>query len=213
MQGYLNGLLQKISVMIKDKREEDFGEIEIQLSGLMHLLMYFNIQIGLLYPLKNTIEYLKQSQSNVNEYIIRNHVTYIDMACKQSFVVLTAFSLETIMKLIVEKYAIPIIDNDSVSKKYCKMMKHFDVEIGERDALLDIFYWTRNTLHYGGKVTRENHQKYKGGEFNFEVGKTMKHAEWEYFTYFVSDILNIIQEILQSPKFTTVKANNSDVKS
>ena len=188
--------------MIKDKREEDFDQIEIQLSGLMHLLVYFNIQIGLLYPLKNTIEYLKQSQSNANESIIRNHVTFIDMICKQEFVVLIAFSLETTMKLIAEKYGISLNRRESISKQYCTIMQYFDVKVGERDALLDIFHWTRNTLHSGGKVTMEGYRKYKGGDFYFKIGDTMKHAEWEYFTYFVSDILDIIQEILKSPKFT-----------
>jgi hypothetical protein len=59
-------------------------------------------------------------------------------------------------------------------------------------------------LHSGGKVTKGGYRKYKGGNFDFIVGKTMKHAEWEYFTYFVSDIINIIQEILKSPKFTKI---------
>ena len=205
LRSHLKKLLEKVSTMIKDKHEEDFDEIEIQLSGLMHLLVYFEIQIGLLYPLKTTIERLEQTQTNPDKAIIRNHVTYIDIACKQSFVVLTAFSLETILKLIIEKYKISTNDNDSISKKYCKVMQYFDLEIGERDALLDIFYWTRNTLHHGGKVTIEGHRKYKGNDFDFKIGEMMKHAEWDYFTYFVNDILNIIQEILKSPKFTKVQ--------
>lgn len=189
----------------REKQEENFDEIEIQLSGLMHLLAYFLIQIGLLYPLKDTIEHLKQSQPNSNESVIRSHVTFIDMTCKQSFVVLTAFSLETILKLIAERYGISFNDKDTISKKYCTVMKYFDVEIGEREALLDIFYWTRNTMHYGGKVSREGHRKYKGCDFDFIIGSTMKHAEWQYFTYFVSEIINIIQEIIKSPKFTKMK--------
>lgn len=211
LQRYLNELLQKVSVMIKDKREDDFDDIEIQLSGLMHLLAYFLIQIGLLYPLKATIERLIQSQPNADEAVIRSHVTFIDMTCKQSFVVLTAFSLETILKLIADKYQIPFNDGDSVSKRYCAVMRYFDVEIGERDALLDIFYWTRNTLHYGGKVTKEGSRKYKGGNFDFIVGETMKHAEWEYFTYFVSDIINIVQEIFKSSKFTHVQDSKNSL--
>lgn len=204
LRGYLRKLLEKVSIMIKDKREEDFDEIEIQLSGLMHLLVYFDIQIGLLYPLKVTIERLQQTQTDANETVIRSHVTFIDLICKQEFVVLIAFSLETILKLIAEKYKISLNDG-SITKKYCRVMQYFDVEIGERDAWLDIFYWTRNTLHNGGKVTMEGHRKYKGNDFDFNVGEIMKHAEWAYFTYFVSDMLDIIQDILKSPKFTKVQ--------
>lgn len=204
LRGHLKVLLNKVSKMIEGKQEEDFDEIEIQLSGLMHLLVYFDIQVGLLYPLKSTIEHLKQSQPNADEAIIINHVTFIDLTCKQSFVVLTAFSLETILKFIADKYKITINDRDSISKQYCTVMQYFDVEIGERDALLDIFYWTRNTLHHGGKVTKAGQRKYKGGNFDFITGKIMKHAEWEYFTYFVNDIIDIIQEILKSQKFTKV---------
>lgn len=198
----MNELLLKSSTMInKEKKEEDFDEIEIQISGLMHLLAYFQVQIGLLYPLKSTISHLKQSQPKADEGVIISHVTYIDLTCKKSFIVLTAFTFETILKFIAEKYGISFPDNTSLTKKYCIVMEYFDVRIGEREALLDIFHWTRNTLHYGGKVTRENHLKYKGGDFHFIPEQEMKHADWDYFTYFVSDIIDIFGEILKSPKF------------
>lgn len=185
----------------KEKKEADFDEIEIQVSSLMHLLAYFEIQVGLLYPLKNTILHLKQSQPNADEDVISSHVTYLDLTCKQSFVVLTAFTFETLLTLIAEKYGISFLDKISLTKKYGIVMQYFDVEMGEREALLDIFHWTRNTLHYGGKVTREGHLKYKGGNFDFIVGQQMKHADWDYFTYFVGDIIEIFREILKSQKF------------
>lgn len=200
----LRKLLEKVSIMIKDKPEENFDEIDIQLSAVMHLLVYFDIQVGLLYPLKDTIERLKISHPRSNETIIRSHVMFIDMICKQEFVALIAFSLETTMKSIAKKYNIPLNDRDAISKKYRTIMQYFDVEIGERDALVDIFHWTRNTLHSGGEVTIDGHRKYKGHDFYFKIGEPMKHADWDYFTYFVNDMLNIIQEILKSPKFIQI---------
>lgn len=204
LQHNMNGLLEKASTMInKEKKEENFDEIEIQISGLLHLLAYFQIQIGLLYPLKDTILRLKQSQPNADVDVISSHVTYIDITCKKSFIVLTAFTFETILKFIAEKYGVSFPDKKiSLTKKYCVVMEYFGVEIGERAVLLDIFHWTRNTLHHGGKVTQENHLKYKGGEFHFIPDQEMKHADWDYFTYFVGDIIDIFRDILKSPKFT-----------
>ena len=195
---------EKLKKMIEHKEKLGFSDVDLEISSLMHQFTYFGTLIYLFYPLERTFEMINQINSNLNsEETTMVQVQAIDFCNRKSFVGLTLFSLETLLDVIAEKHKILFNSKDSITKKYLNVMDFFDIEHGEYKNLLNIFHYTRNSLHSGTKIKKEwGPLRYKGKEFSVKIGqKYVEHTTWNYFTYFTSEIIGIFEKIYQSPKF------------
>ena len=110
------------------------------------------------------------------------------------------FHLETILKQIAKAHNIKM-DNSTIRAKFQSVLEYFGTSSEDKLNLINAFYWTRNTLHNREVVNRTDEISYQGHTFRFEVGKTIKHATWDYFTYFVNEIIGLFEEILNSKKY------------
>ena len=195
---------EKLRSMIEHKEKLGFSDVDKEISSMMHQFTYFGIIIHKFYPLERTFEMINQFNSNPNsEEIAMVQVQAIDFCNRKSFVALTSFSLETLLEVIAEKHEIHFNSNDNITSKYLQVMDFFDIEHEEYENLLNIFHYTRNTLHSGTKIKKEwGPFRYKGKEFSVKIGqKYVEHTTWNYFTYFTSEIIGIFEKIYQSPKF------------
>lgn len=195
---------EKLRRMIIHKEKLGFSDVDLEISSLMHQFTYFGTLIHLFYPLEKTFEMINQIKSNPNsEETTTVQVQAIDFCNRKSFVGLTLFSLETLLGVIAEKHEILFNSNDSITKKYLKVMDFFDIEHMEYENLLKIYHYTRNSLHSGTKIKKEwGPYTYKGKEFSVKIGqKYVEHTTWNYFTYFTSEIIGIFEKIYQSSKF------------
>ncbi len=114
--------------------------MDLEISGLMHQMSYFSTLVQLLYPLERTFEMMKSNPTNPNDdETIKAQVVAIDFNCRKSFLVLTAFSLETILKVIAEKHSICLNPRDSITKNYLDVMNYFEIDHGEYEDLLKFF--------------------------------------------------------------------------
>lgn len=200
-------LNKKLRRIIEHKEESGFSDIDLEISGLMHQMTYFSILVQMFYPLETTFERMRLNPTNPNnDDTIKSQVLMIDFANRKSFLVLTAFSLETLLKVIAKKYSIYLDPRDSITKNYLKVMDYFEIEHEEYEDLLKIFHYTRNTLHSGTHITKNSGPlRYKGKTFTFEIGqKNVEHTSWNYFTYFTSEIIEIFEKIYKSPKFNKI---------
>ena len=197
-------LNQKLRRIIEHKEETGFSDIDLEISALMHQMTYFSTLVQLFYPLETTFERMKLNPTNPNDdETIKAQVIAIDFNCRKSFLVLTAFSLETLLMAIAEKHSISLNPRDSITKNYLTVMDYFEIDHGEYEDLLKIFHYTRNTLHSGTKIKKSSPPlTYKGKTFTFEIGqKFMEYTTWNYFTYFTSEIIEIFEKIYKSTKF------------
>jgi|APSaa5957512535_1039671.scaffolds.fasta_scaffold04523_6 hypothetical protein len=197
----LNRRLRKI---IEHKKESEFSDIDLEISGLMHQMTYFSTLVQVLYPLERTYHLFRLSPKNPNpDNVIEKHVEAVDFNCRKSFLVLTAFSFETLLGVISKTYSISLDGCGSMDQKYLRIMDFFDIEREEYQNLIKIFYYTRNTLHSGTHVTRDSSPlTYKGKTFFFEIGQShVEHTTWNYFTYFAHEIVSIFEKIYKSQKF------------
>ena len=195
---------EKLRKMIKHKEKLGFSDVDLEISSLMHQFTYFGNLIYSFYPLEKTFEMINQINSNPNsEETTMVQVQSIDLCNRKSFVVLTSFSLETLLGIMAEKHEVLLKSGDPIIDKYLKVMNFFDIEYGEYENLLKIFHYTRNSLHSGTKIKKEwGPYMYKGKEFSVKIGqKFVEHTTWNYFTYFTNEIIGIFEKIYQSPKF------------
>lgn len=197
-------LNKKLRRIIEHKTEAEFSDIDLEISGLMHQMTYFSTLVQLFYPLETTYNRMRLNPTNPNsDEVIEKQVESIDFNCRKSFLVLTAFSFETLLGVIAKKYAISFDDCHSMTLKYLKVIDYFEIEREEYEDLLKIFHYTRNTLHSGTHVTKDSEPlQYKGKTFIFEIGqRNVEHTTWNYFTYFTSEIIEIFEKIYKSSKF------------
>ena len=149
---------------------------------------------------KNNYDRLKAVNPNLDEKKANTLIQIIDLNAKSSFVSMCGFQLEAILKQIAKAHDIKM-NGSSMRSKFQSVLKYFEISSEDKLNLIDVFYWTRNTLHNRGIVDRPDETSYKGHTYEFEVGKEMKHATWDYFTYFVSEIIGLFEEILNSKKY------------
>ena len=119
----LANLILKISPMILNKPAKT--SVELELSGLMHDIRYHMDLVTIFHPLD---EYRKKciANFNLNEEAAQVFVSSADTNIRKSFITLTLFSLETILKIIAEYHKISIPESDII-KKYKLVMKYFDI--------------------------------------------------------------------------------------
>lgn len=197
-------LNQRLRKMIEHKEESGFSDIDLEISGLMHQMTYFSTLIQLLYPLERTFEMMKSNPTNPNdEETIKSQVIAIDFNTRKSFLVLAAFSLETLLYVIAEKHSIILNEQDAITQNYLKVMDFFEIEHDEYENLLKIFRYTRNSLHSGTKIKKSwGPFTYQGKIFSATVGQGyVEHTTWNYFTYFTHEIVGIFEKIYKSSKF------------
>lgn len=197
-------LNKKLRGIIEHKEESEFSDIDLEISGLMHQMTYFSTQFQLFYPLERTFEMMKQNPTNPNsDDVIKAQVIAIDFNIRKSFLVLAAFSFETLLNVIADKHSISLDQRDSITNNYLTVMDYFEIGHGEYEDLLKIFHYTRNSLHSGTKIKKAwGPLTYKGKTFSVEIGqKRVEHTTWDYFTYFTSEIVEIFEKIYKSQKF------------
>lgn len=200
-------LNKKLRAIIEHKEESGFSDIDLEISSLMHQMTYFSTLVQLFYPLEKTYEMMKQNPTNPNDdNTIKSQVISIDFNNRKSFLVLTAFSFETLLKVIAKKYSISLDSRNSITENYLKVMDYFEIDHEEYEDLLKVFHYTRNTLHSGTHITKDSEPlRYKGKTFTFKIGqKNVEHTTWNYFTYFTSQIIEIFAKIYKSPKFNSI---------
>lgn len=192
----------KLRGMIEHKQQTGFSDIDLEISSLMHQFTYFSTLVYSFYPLEKTFEMMDQINPN-NEKTTIVQVREFDFCNRKSFVVLTSFSLETLLNVIAERHSILFKPKDSITKKYLTVMDFFEIDHGEYENLLKIFHYTRNSLHSGTKIKQDwGPFSYKGKEFSVKIGQEyVEHTTWNYFTYFTSEIIGIFEKIYKSKNF------------
>jgi len=199
----LANLILKISPMILNKPAKT--SVELELSGLMHDIRYHMDLVTIFHPLD---EYRKKciANFNLNEEAAQVFVSRADTNIRKSFITLTLFSLETILKIIAEYHKISIPESDII-KKYKLVMKYFDIYSKENENLVKILHYTRNTLHSGDRVDKESHLSYNGKIFDFmpkekqKEKRALESTNWNYLTYLFQQLLDIFNQITTSQKY------------
>jgi len=197
-------LHKKLRLMIIDKEESKFSDIDLEISAMMHQMSYFSILIQMFYPLEKTYEGMRNNSTNTNtDDVIKAQVLSIDFNNRKSFLVLTAFSLETLLHKIADKYSISLNKRESITCNYLTLMDYFEIEHDEYENLLNIFHYTRNSLHSGTIIKKEwGPLQYKEKIFGVKIGQEyVEHTTWDHFIYFTNEILDIFKKIYASPKF------------
>ena len=195
----INLLTERLNQILVHK-QTDFLDIDSQISSLVYQMNYFSMLVNFFYPLKRTCEMLKTNPEFTNEKIAENQTMIIDRINRKSFLALTLFDFETLLHVIAEKYHIPL--NDHIIKNYMKVIRYFKVKDDEYENLLKIVHYTRNSLHSDTRIKKEWCIKYKGKEFSMKIGqKRVKHVSWDYFIYFIGNVIEIFEKIYKSSKF------------
>lgn len=197
-------LNQRLRKMIEHKEKIGFSDIDLEISGMMHQLTYFSTLIQLFYPLETTFKRMKMNPTNPNDdETIKSQVIAIDFNSRKSFLVLMAFSFETLLYAIAEKHGIELNHKDSIVTNYLKVIDYFEIDRDQYENLLKIFHYTRNSLHSGTKIKKAwGPFVYQGKEYSVTVGQGyVEHTTWNYFTYFAHEITGIFEKIYKSPKF------------
>jgi len=200
----LADLILQISPMILNKPGKT--SVELELSGLMHDIRFHSELVTIFHPID---EYYKKCITDyyLNEKAAHIFVSRADRNIRKSFVTLTLFSLETILKLIATHHKISISKENTICK-YKSVMKYFDIYSEENENLVKILHYTRNTLHNGDRVDKEAHISYQGKIFDFvpkekQKGKyVLESTTWNYLPYFFQQLLEIFRKIIISQKFT-----------
>lgn len=193
-------LINRNFSLLKNKKEDELNQVDLYINFFSHHLMVHQMHINVFYPLKNNYDRLKAVNPNLDEKKANTFIQIIDLNAKSSFVSMCGFQLEAILKQIAKTHDIKM-NEGSMRSKFQSVLKYFEISSEDKLNLIDVFYWTRNTLHNGGIVDRPDETSYKGHTYEFEVSKGIKHATWDYFTYFVSEIIGLFEEILNSKKY------------
>lgn len=193
-------LINRNFSLLKNKKEDELNQVDLYINFFNHHLVVHQMQINIFYPLQQNYVRLKTFNPNLDEKKLNVFIQIIDINSKSSFVSMCGFQLETILKQIAKQHDIQM-NKSSMRTKFQSVLEYFEISSEDKLNLIDVFYWTRNTLHNGGIVDTPGERSYKGFTFKFEVGETMKHATWDYFTYFVSEIIGLFEEILNSEKY------------
>ena len=206
IQYNLANLVIKTSSMIQN--HPPITPVELELSGLMHDIRYHIELVSIFHP---PDDYLKKcmAEFNMNESAASIFVSRADRNIRKSFVTLTLFSLETILKIIATEHKISIPENNVISK-YVIVMKYFDVYSEDNENLIKILHYTRNTLHNGDRVNKKSHISYNGKIFDFiprqqenhKENRSLESTRWDYLTYFFQQLLDIFYEITKSQKYS-----------
>ena len=196
----LQKLMAKCISLINNKTEGDFDEVDTWISSFAHHLAVHTVQNGVFYPLADNYVRFKAAQPQANEAIIGSFIKILDRNAKSCFIAMCGFQIETILKKIAQKHNIEL--KYPMRAKFDSVLTYFAVS-GKEDKLnlVDIFYWTRNTLHNGGLADRSVQRSYKRHLFVFKAGEDMQHGTWDYLTYFVNEIIGLFEEILHTEKY------------
>lgn len=200
----LANLIINISSIVPN--HSDKNPVKLELSGLMHDILYHKELVTIFYPLDDHIEKCINN-SKMNKQAAINFVTHIDRNIRKSFVTFTLFSLETILKIIAKHHGVKIPRNNIICK-YKIVMKYFDVYSEDNENLVKILHYTRNTLHNGDRVDLEAHIPYKGKIFHFVPKEKQKKDQklestyWFNLTYFFLQLLDIFSQITMSKKYS-----------
>ena len=198
-------LYDKLSRMIPKPPSASLNKMELEISGLMHEIQFFIAMIDIVYPLERAYDGLVSNPNNENSpQVIEVFVELMDLNLRKAFLLITQFNLETLLSVIVEEHNIDITQEGSLTDKYVKVLTYFDIDHKEYKKLLDIYHRTRNTLHDGGKITREWRIEYGGKIFEIKKGGKICFANWRYFTWFTSEVLTIYEKIINSKKYKMI---------
>ncbi len=177
-----------------------------EFSGLMHDIRYHIELVNIFHPLDDSIKKFTKS-SDMKDDAIVIFVTRVDRNIRKSFVTMTLFSLETILKIIAKHHGIKIPENNVIDK-YKKIMRYFETYSEEKGNLIKILHYTRNTLHNGDRVDQEAHLQYKGKLFNFIPKQKQKEEEklesidWFNLIFLLQDLFDIFLEIIKSKNYS-----------
>lgn len=132
----------------------------------------------------------------------------IDLSTKMSFVVLSGFIFETILKKIskqIQESAASKSKNTSnrqgdMAEKFKRVLEFYDIPLNDKLELIRIFYSLRNVLHNMTDVEKNISRTWSGYTYDIK-GKSIDWATWCNIICFVNGILDIFQEIQNSKKF------------
>ena len=203
----LQMLIERNSGSLKNKKESEFSNVDLYINHFSHHLTVHLFKIKKFYPLIINQEELESTFSSLSISIMEPLIETIDLDSKSSFITLCCFQFETILKKISEAHKIKL-ENKSMRIKFENVLKYFDIPLDDKLDLIDVFYWTRNTLHDGGKVNKSGTRTYAGQKYVFEIDKPLLHTHWRNFIYFASEILGIFEQILNSEKYVENPKNN-----
>ena len=191
--------LMKISSSIMQKHPRK-NPIRLEFSGLVHDIRYHMELVDHFYPLD---VFLKDflNQHNPNKGAAKIFVSRADRSIRKSLITMTLFTLETILKIIAKHHKITIPKKSTVSK-YTNIMQYFDIYSDENRNLVNILHYTRNTLHNGERVGKEDHLTYMGTTYDFVKGQNINSTSWTHLTYLIQQLLYIFKQIIESPKYT-----------
>lgn len=196
-------LITKNFSLLKDKKGKELSDVDLYINFFNHHLVVQQMKINIFYPLNNNYVRLKTINPTLDDSKAKTFINVIDLEAKSSFVSMCGFHIETILKKIAKTHNI-IMNNQSMRTKFQSVLEYFEIPLNDNLDLIDVFYWTRNTLHNGGRVDKNGKCTYENYTYVFEINKPMYHARWNYLTYFVNKIIGIFEQILDSEKYVAV---------
>lgn len=182
------------------KNKEKLNEVDVCINSFHFHLMVHEIHIHVFYPLKDTENKLESNIPNLDEKKAKALTLIIDLNAKSSFISMCGFKIETILKKIAKTHNICMKDSNIKTRFQC-VLEFFEIPSKDKLDLIDILYWTRNTLHNGGIVNKQSEILYQNHTYKFEINKVIEHATWDCFIYFVSETIGLFEEILNSKKY------------
>ena len=193
-------LINRCGSLLEGKDEKDFNEVDLWINSFTHHLAVHQLHVDTFYPLAKSRGMFEMMQPQLDQNIMNSFIDILDRNAKSCFVTMCGFQVETILKWIAQIHNIKL-NGRSMRNKFKNVLDYFEIVNDDKLNLIDIFYWTRNTLHNGGSVTRSATRSYKRHIFVFKTGNTITHATWDYLTYFVNEIIELLEEILRAKKY------------
>jgi len=196
-------LITKNFSLLKDKKGKELSDVDLYINFFNHHLIVHQMKINIFYPLHVNYVRLKAINPTLDESKAKTFINVIDLEAKSSFVTMCGFQIETILKKIVKTHNIEM-NNQSMRTRFQSVLEYFEIPLDDKLDLIDVYYWTRNTLHNGGRVDKIGKCVYGDFTYVFEINKPLNHTRWNHLTYFVSEIIGIFEQILNSEKYVEV---------
>ncbi|MDA7959301.1 MAG: hypothetical protein MPJ08_01050 [Nitrosopumilus sp.] len=188
----------------KEERGPDNG-VYNSVAVFTYNLAVYDMLLRLLYPLSNTHQFLASKGNIKDSSIQENIVEYTDINLRTSFAAMCGFNFEKIMMEIAKRHDLNL--RGPVKDRFKELAEYFEVYPDSVFALAEVFYRTRNTLHNGGMVDKDDTLKYNNHEFGFQINEPMRHASWSWLIFFASEFIRVFIDIADSEKFKKYQAS------
>ena len=177
----------------KTKKE---GDVYKSAWTLVYNLYAHYMVIRSFYPLCQIRDRIQSECGIVDHDTQESMIEGVDMNTRAWFVTMCGFGFEKIIVEISKRNGIKY-DRLNIKPKFKGVLDKFKLPYDENLNLVDIFYYTRNTLHNGGVVSSDVTLEYKGRKFEFTSNEVMKHAGWGSLIFLAREIIRLLDTIIE----------------